>query len=98
MYQEGLGVPQDDAEAVSWYHKAAARNHAEAQLRLGAMYELGRGAPQDLPLALMWFTLAAAAGNKDAAGRAEMAETKMSAPQLEKSREMKKEWLEKHRE
>ncbi len=28
MYAEGQGVPQDDAEAVRWYRKAAEQGHA----------------------------------------------------------------------
>ncbi len=31
MYENGQGVPQDDAEAVKWYHKAAEQGHATAQ-------------------------------------------------------------------
>jgi len=31
MYDKGKGVPQDDAEAVKWYRKAADQGHADAQ-------------------------------------------------------------------
>src|SRR5262245_56139273 len=36
MYALGQGVPQDAAEAVRWYRKAAVQGLAEAQFLLGA--------------------------------------------------------------
>ena len=41
----GTGVPQDYAQAVSRYHKAAAQGHVAAQNNLGRMYEDGEGVP-----------------------------------------------------
>ena len=46
MYQEGRGVPQDDAEAAKWYRKAAERGNAHSQTNLGSMYQEGRGVSQ----------------------------------------------------
>jgi TPR repeat protein len=37
MYQEGRGVPQDDAEAAKWFLKAAEQGHEDDQLRLDKM-------------------------------------------------------------
>ena len=34
MYENGRGVPQDDAIAVSWYRKAADQGHAPALIAL----------------------------------------------------------------
>ena len=45
MYYQGQGVPQDYAEAVSWYRLAAEQGNATAQSNLGAMYDNGRGVP-----------------------------------------------------
>ena len=36
MYDNGRGVPQDDAEAVRWYRLAADRGHATARFNLMA--------------------------------------------------------------
>ena len=47
MYDAGLGVPQDDAEAAKWYRKAADQGLASAQYNLGVMHAKGRGVPQD---------------------------------------------------
>ena len=34
----GEGVPKNDAEAVTWYRKAAEQGYANAQFNLGYMY------------------------------------------------------------
>ena len=39
MYQNGRGVPQDDAEAAKWFRLAAEQGDAEAQHNLGVMYD-----------------------------------------------------------
>jgi TPR repeat protein len=44
-YADGLGVPQDDAEAVRWYR--AAGHHAKAKHNLKVMYADGRAVPED---------------------------------------------------
>ncbi len=38
IYDLGQGVPQDDAEAVKWYERAAAQGSAKGQYQLGAVY------------------------------------------------------------
>ena len=35
IYQNGEGVPQDDAEAIKWYLKAAEHGYTAAQNNLG---------------------------------------------------------------
>ena len=35
MYDNGKGVPENDAEALRWYRLAAVQGHAAAQLNLG---------------------------------------------------------------
>ena len=47
MYANGKGVPQDYAEAVKWYRRAAEQGDAYAQNNLGLMYANGKGVPQD---------------------------------------------------
>ena len=59
MYADGLGVPQDDAEAARLYRLAAEQGNAPAQYNLGVMYDAGRGVPQDDVQAHMWLNLAA---------------------------------------
>ena len=65
MYGNGKGVPEDDAEAVKWYRRAAEQGHALAQSRMGFMYALGEGVPLDDVEAYAWFNISVAQGNKD---------------------------------
>jgi TPR repeat protein len=57
MYQNGKGVPQDDAEAIRWYLKAAEQGNADAQNNLGLMYQTE---------AIKWYLKAAEQGNTGA--------------------------------
>src|SRR3989304_2979186 len=66
MYSAGKGVPQDDNEAVRWYHKAAGLGLAEAQFSLGLLYETGEGVAQDRAEAVRWYRMAAEGGNAKA--------------------------------
>ena len=62
MYDNGHGVPQDYAAAVSWYRKAAEQGDADAQYNLGVMYDAGQGVPQDYAAAVSWYRKAAEQG------------------------------------
>ncbi len=59
MYDNGEGVPENDAEAVRWYRLAADQGSAWAQFNLGINYEIGQGVPQNYVEAYRWFNLAA---------------------------------------
>ena len=65
-YYSGRGTPADQAEAVSWYLKAAGLGHTHAQYYLGQCYAEGLGVPVDTVEADKWFKLAAEQGDKDA--------------------------------
>jgi serine/threonine protein kinase len=63
-YEEGVGVPQNYAEAMRWYRKAAdAGNSSEAMNNIGWLYANGWGVPQDYAEAMRWYRKAADAGN-----------------------------------
>ena len=62
MYGTGKGVPQDYAEAVKWFGKAADQGYAEAQSNLGLSYGTGKGVPQDYAEAVKWYRRAADQG------------------------------------
>ena len=66
MYETGVGVAQDDAEAVRWFRLAAEQGDANAQFNLGLRHADGRGVPQDDVEAVRWYRLAADQGNADA--------------------------------
>ena len=59
IYEAGLGVPKDAAEAAGWHALAAGQGHAAAQYNLGVMYADGRGVPRDDTKAATWTKKAA---------------------------------------
>ena len=63
VYADGLGVLQDQQEAVRWFRAAAEEGDARGQNNLGVMYASGRGVLQDDAVAFGWFENAAEQGN-----------------------------------
>ena len=47
FYNAGRDVPQNDAEALKWFHMAAEQGHALAQYYLDVMYVDDKGVPRD---------------------------------------------------
>jgi TPR repeat protein len=56
-------VPQDYAEAVRWYRKAAEQGLTAAQQILGAMYDVGKGTQKNAGEAVHWYREAAESGD-----------------------------------
>ena len=59
MYKSGLGMAEDDGQALQWYQRAAESGYALAQYSLASMYQSGEGTPQDYVQAHKWYSLAA---------------------------------------
>ena len=88
MYDNGEGVPEDDAEAVRWYRMAAEQGNASAQNNLGVMYANGEGVPENYVLAYAWLNLAAAQGHEGAvSGKADL-QPRMTAAQIAEAQEL----------
>ena len=62
-FADGLGVPQNYAQAAQWFARAAEQNHAQAQLNLATLYRQGQGVNRDPAMSLQWLTRAAKLGN-----------------------------------
>jgi branched-chain amino acid aminotransferase len=74
-YYLGKGVPQDYAESVRWYRKAATAGDAAGQCNLGLAYANGEGVPQNYLLAHMWVNLSASiSSGKELEERAKLRE------------------------
>lgn len=82
MYANGVGVTQDDREAVKWYRLASERGDAYAHFCMGVMYEYGRGVTQDYVYAYMGFNIAAANGYKNAKNHRDALVEKLSAEDI----------------
>ena len=63
------GVKRNDAEAFSWYRKAAEQGHTEAEFALAQAYRSGTGTSMDYPEALRWYKAAAERGLANAQER-----------------------------
>ncbi len=100
FYEHGqLGLPQDYAEAVRWYRKAAEQDHHAAQLYLGICLALGRGVEPDASQALMWVLLAKRGGPFDRAAANETQgrlEGLMSEAQIGEARFMALQFAKEH--
>ncbi len=59
LYQEGLGVPRNDAQAMTWFLKAARHKLPDAQYAIGQAYQ-----NRDPIEAYSWFALAASNGHQ----------------------------------
>ena len=92
MYENGHGVPQDYAQALAWYRRAAAwRGFANAQHSLGSMYANGHGVTQDYLQAYMWYSFAVDLGHELAmADRADIAR-RMTPAQIAQAQRMTRE-------
>ena len=64
MYVFGRGVPQDYAEAKSWFQKAADQGQVKAIYSIGNLYYYGDGVTQSYSDALVWYRKAADQGYK----------------------------------
>ena len=96
-YSTGQGVPQDYAQAVTWYRLAAEQGDADAQFNLGFMYYNGRGVPQDYVESHKWRNLAASRASAE--DQTQYAETRdavatlMTPTQIEAAQTLAREWL-----
>jgi len=63
MFYHGVGVNQDDTQALKWFKKAADQSHSRAQYNLGTMYENGKGVKQDYDQAIKWWCVASEQGH-----------------------------------
>jgi len=65
LYEDGLGVSQDLAQALLYYEAAAIGGSFKAQYRLGLLYFVGEVVPLDKTKAKRWLTKAAEGGDRD---------------------------------
>ena len=83
LYDQGKGVPQDNALAMQWYRKAAEQGLPQAQINLGIMYEQGQGVKPDYAQAYFWYALADTQGDSQAPQAKQDLAKKMTPAQIE---------------
>jgi TPR repeat protein len=62
LYLHGLGVPEDEAEALRWLLRASTQGDGRAQFYAGHMYESRARTEADLVEAYKWYSVAAERG------------------------------------
>jgi TPR repeat protein len=65
-YAQGIGVPEDWAEAAKNYTLAACQGHGEAQYQLARCYSVGSGVNKQVQTALFYYEQAAQGGHAPA--------------------------------
>jgi len=63
MFDSGIGVEEDHAQAAIWYQKAATKGHNEAQYNLAIAYATGEGIHSNMRKAIYWMKKSALRGN-----------------------------------
>ena len=91
-------MPQDYAQALSWYRKAAEQGHPGAQTNLGVLYYKGSGVKKDYVEADKWFSIASAADYEDAKKNRELMEKLMTPVQVAEAQRQAEEWIKTRRE
>jgi TonB family protein len=92
MSANGDGVPQDHAEAVRWYRKAAAKKNADAQRSLGMCFATGQGVGKDLIQAAVWLNLAAAQNDTLAQRLRQRLEMELTPAQAAQADSLARQW------
>ena len=92
MYDNGTGVAQDYAAAVSWYRTAADQGYAKAQYNLGLMNAKGQGVPQDYVQAHKWLNLGATSGDADAVKVRDLVASMMTPAQIAEAQRLASAW------
>ena len=89
----GEGVPEDDAQAMRWYERAANQGYVDAQAAAGAYYWAGRGVPKDLTRAYFWSTLALHQGDTSMESRLQGLALQMTAAQVAMAQQQADDWM-----
>jgi TPR repeat protein len=80
------GRPRNEAEAATWFERAARMGDARAQFQLGALYMSGMGVTRDQVTGYTWMTLASANGYTQAEAVVRGLTPELSGPQIARVR------------
>lgn len=83
FYYDGLAVPRDLTQAVSWFERASLQGHAQAQYRLGLIFFQGEGQPVNKVQAYILLKMSAVNGDEEALDMADQVAIHMHHDELE---------------
>jgi TPR repeat protein len=98
LYEAGLGVRQDKAEAVKWLLLSSDQGHGDAQARVCRLLFLGQGVPQDYIQAYKWAELGSQIGNPEAQKVRGELQKVMKASEVKEALRLVEEWNKKHKQ
>lgn len=91
LYDQGLGVKKDPAEALKWYLQAAEQNDKAAQRRIAVMYQIGIGTPRNYTHAIKWLTHLAQHDDIDA--QLQLGQLYYNGEEVERNYDLAKQWF-----
>ncbi|WP_141728252.1 tetratricopeptide repeat protein, partial [Devosia insulae] len=94
---EGIGCPQDFAEALKWYAAGAELGDTSSMAALGRMYSTGNGVLQDFVRAHTWLNLAAARGDRPSSVARDRLARSMTPDDVALAQMVARRWDEDHR-
>jgi hypothetical protein len=89
IYEKGMGIDPDYAEAARWYRMAAEQGFTRSMVNLAYFYEQGLGVEQDLQEALKWYREASGSTEDDLVF-ASQARAQIEAVEAELTEELEK--------
>ncbi len=92
LYEAGDGAPQDDAEALRWFHAAGEQGDKAALVSIGIFHADGRGLPRDTFKAYMWWEIAARHGSGLARALQTTVERQLTQAEKDEARRLADEW------
>jgi len=94
IYDQGKGVPEDDAEAFKWYKRASDQGLPSAQYSMATLFAKGSGVARDDFAAYVWYAVAAVQSQDGAAQARDEIAKSLSAEQLEAGQKLVKRCVE----
>jgi uncharacterized protein len=88
LYLDGKGVPENPAEAATWFRRAAEQDYEKAQHNLGAMYGSGQGVKRDYIQAYKWLNICAAKGDAGCVTQRDQVAKKLKPRQVEEAQRL----------
>lgn len=92
LYDEGLGVAEDNPLAIKWYRRAAMQGDVLSLYNLGIMYRNGEGVAADDVRAYRFMWLAAELGDPDAVERLRELENLIGPEQIATAKQFATRW------
>lgn len=93
LYDNGIGVAEDDEQAIYWYNRSAHGGDKVAQFNLATLYEMGEGVEQDYIQAYMWYYIASQKGHPESEDYLASLAEEMTTVEIQQATSRARHWL-----